>query len=92
MGNRSRYLAFAATAAGAAALARRRRHARLNAAAEAMQQAVMPTHAVEAPAEWTMPPDAGHAPGKRHLSRHEARQRRRALVRYERKHRPLPRD
>ena len=76
MGNRSRFIAVSAAAASAALIAARRR-ARRHAAADGIREAIMPTRAVDAPAEWVMPPDPGHAPGHRHLSRREARMARR---------------
>ena len=69
MGNRSRFVAVGATAAAVALAARRRRHRR--AAALGIRDAILPTHGVDAPSEWETPPDEGHAPGRRHLSRYE---------------------
>jgi hypothetical protein len=71
VGNRSRFVAMSATAAAAVALAARRRRRR--AAAFGIRDAILPTHGLDAPSEWDAPPDAGHAPGHRHLSRYEPR-------------------
>jgi hypothetical protein len=72
MGNRSKYVA---AGAATAALVVARRRARRRAAAEGIGAAIMPSRTVDAPAQWEMPPDEGHARGHRHLSRHERRRR-----------------
>lgn len=72
MGTRSRYVALGSMAATAAIVSARRR-ARRRAAAEGIGAAIMPSRVVDAPAQWVMPPDPGHAPGHRHLARSERR-------------------
>jgi hypothetical protein len=66
-----RLLTAGATVAAVAAMARRRNRRR--AAAVGIQDAILPTHGVDAPSEWAFEPEPGHAPGHRHVNRHEAR-------------------
>ena len=66
MGNRSKYVAATAAAASAALLAGRRR-ARLHRAADAIRDAILPTHVVDLPTDLSSGMDEAHAPGHQHL-------------------------
>lgn len=72
MGNRSKYLAVTAAAAGGALVARRR--ARLRRAAEGIRDSILPTH-VGPTAEQDLGIDEAHAPGHQHLVASEADER-----------------
>jgi len=65
MGNRSKYVAVTAAAIGAAVAAKRR--ARWRAAADGIQDAIMPTHVIESPTDPEPLADEAHAPGHEHL-------------------------
>lgn len=65
MGNRSRFVAATAAAAGLTVAARRR--ARLRAAAAGVRDAILPSHLPDATTEPSVEDDEAHAPGHRHL-------------------------
>ena len=67
MGNRSKFVALTAGAVGIAAL-RKRRHARLEPAAEGIAEAIMPSVADDIPREPEQVADVAHAPGHQHLA------------------------
>jgi hypothetical protein len=66
MGNRSKYVAVTAAAAGAALIAGRRR-ARWRRAFEGIRDATLPTHVTDLPTDRQSGIDEAHAPGHRHL-------------------------
>lgn len=63
MGNRSKYVAATAVAAG---ILGARRRARLRAAAEGIRTTILPTHGHDWPSD-SEPVGEGHAPGHAHL-------------------------
>jgi hypothetical protein len=67
VGNRSRYVAVGAAAAGAVLVARRRRN-RLRRVADGIRETILPTHVVDLPTAWQPIDDEAHAPGHRHLA------------------------
>ena len=67
MGNRSKYVAVTAAAAGAALVAGRRR-ARLRRAADAIRDAILPTHVTDLHTDLPTGVDEAHAPGHQHLA------------------------
>ena len=73
MGNRSKFLAVGAAAAGGALVARRR--ARMRRVAEGIRDAILPTHVDDLSTDARPTADDAHAPGHQHMPMPDADER-----------------